>query len=66
MRRLKTVIILGLFPITTGSSQQVVYTDSAQKQEYQMVRSELDSILLQKKVSLDLLEYKIQKDSLPK
>lgn len=58
------MIVLSLFPITTGSSQNI-NTDTAKKIEYEHKRQELDSIILQKKISLDLLEYQLSKDSLP-
>lgn len=67
MKRLPTIILLSLFPITTGSSQSILSDTSGQIEFNQKIK-QLDSIRVQKQVSLDLLEYRIEKmkDSLPK
>lgn len=67
MRKLPAVIILSLLPMMTGSSQSIL-SDTSGRKEFHQKQKILDSLQVQRKVGLDLLEFTIdqEKDSLPK
>jgi len=63
MRNLIVMMTLSLFPIKSGSSNGS-YTESPNSIKYYNLIQQVDSIHVQKKASLDLLEYRLNKTNL--
>lgn len=58
MKNLAVIIILNLFPITAGNSQNT-HIDTVRQREFNQIKKEVDSLQIQKNLSYDLLEYQI-------
>lgn len=63
MKNLLVITLLSLFPSKSGNSNGN-YTETPNLVKYHTLQQEFKSIQTQKKVSLDLLQYQVNKTNL--